>query len=508
MSDLTPDDLDEQSRIRFEKLAKLRERGYPFPNDTAVNATTQDVKRLVESENAIPEDSRSRITIAGRIMAFRLMGKAAFCSIQDRAGRIQIYVKKDEIGEDEFSEFKSFDLGDIVETSGYPFTTKTGEPSLHVTGIRLLTKCLHPLPEKWHGLTDVEVRYRQRYLDLIVNPDVQRTFQMRAKIISTIRKFLDERDYLEVETPAMTAIASGATARPFLTHHNTLDMKLNMRIALELPLKRLVVGGIERVYEIGRVFRNEGISTEHNPEFTMIEFYQAYATYEDLMELTEELFLRLCDDVVGSRKVEFKGMTIDFEKPWARYTMLEAIHIIGEVSRDFDLNTLSGVHAAASSLGFDDVCDITDYGLGLYEIFDRHVESKIINPTFITQHPFSISPLSRPNLTDPRFTDRFELMIAGMELANAFSELNDPEDQRARFETQARAKAAGDHEAMGMDEDYVRSLEYGLPPTAGEGIGIDRLTMLLTGQASIRDVILFPLMRPEDVKPEEGEDSE
>ena len=486
----------EQELVRRQKLNSLRDTGYPFPNDSVVTATAAAFREAVPEQDKLETSQRKRETIAGRISAIRLMGKAAFCHLQDRSGKIQVYLRQDDIGAEEFLHFKTFDLGDIVEVSGHGFVTKTNEPTLHAQSIRLLVKCLHPLPEKWHGLTDVETRYRQRYLDLIVNPDVRHTFTVRARILREIRRFFDERDYLEVETPIMSQVASGASARPFVTHHNTLDLDLHLRIALELPLKKLVVGGFERVYEIGRVFRNEGVSTEHNPEFTMIEFYQAYATYETLMDLTEELVVRLCDQVMGSRCVDLDGKAIDFSPPWQRLTMIDAIHDIGGVPRDYNLNTAGGVKAAASFIGHDDIADIEDYGLALFEIFDRYVESKIVNPVFVTQHPLSISPLARPNQSDPRFVDRFELIVGGMELANAFSELNDPEDQLRRFETQLEARAKGDEEAMSLDEDFVRALEYGLPPTAGEGIGIDRLVMLLTGNPSIRDVILFPTMRP------------
>lgn len=487
----------EQEIVRREKLAVLRDSGEAYPNDTCVDSLCSEVLTCAEHQSSLEESSRRVFRIAGRLVSIRLMGKAAFCHLQDRSGGLQIYVRRDDIGADVFAEFKKFDLGDIVEVSGYAFVTKTGEPSLHAASIRLLVKSLHPLPEKWHGLTDVEIRYRQRYLDLIANPDVKETFRTRAKIIGQIRDFFNSRGYIEVETPVMGTLASGAAARPFVTHHNTLDLDLYLRIALELPLKKLVVGGFDRVYELGRVFRNEGISTEHNPEFTMIEFYQAYATYETLMDLTEELIVSLCEKVVGSLSLEYAGRTIDFSRPWRRLTMKEAVHELGGISREFDLDSLAGVHAAAKSLGFADIPEIQDYGKALYEVFDRHVESKIVNPTFITQHPTSVSPLARKNSGDERFTDRFELMVAGMELANAFSELNDPEDQMNRFEAQLIAKQGGDEEAMSLDEDFVRALEYGLPPTAGEGIGIDRLVMLLTGSTSIRDVILFPTLRPQ-----------
>lgn len=480
----------EQELVRRGKLDAIREQRYPFPNDAQISASCEDVAKAVDS------DPELVLRVAGRILAIRLMGKAAFCQIQDRTGIAQLYIKRDDVGEGSFEDFKAFDLGDIIYAEGPTFRTKTNEPSIKVTAVRMLVKCLHPLPEKWHGLSDVEIRYRQRYLDLIVNPEVRKTFSTRAQIIRYIRSYFDSRGFIEVETPAMTSVASGAAARPFETHHNTLDLDLHLRIALELPLKKLVVGGIERVYEIGKCFRNEGVSTEHNPEFTMLEFYQAYATYEDLMDLTEELLTGLCSQVCGSLRIPFRDMVVDFSPPWRRLTMKQAVAELGGFNQEYDFDTLEGIHAAAQEVGFGDIAEITDYGRALYELFDRHIEYRILNPTFITQHPTSISPLARANQADPRFTDRFELMAAGMELANAFSELNDPEDQLERFEMQLRMKEAGDEEAMPIDMDFVTALEYGLPPTAGQGIGIDRLVMLLTNSASIRDVILFPTLRP------------
>ena len=486
----------EQELVRRAKLGKMKLRTYPYPNDVQATTNTARVRELAALLADTPPVERPIHSVAGRVMSMRAMGKASFFHVQDRSGRLQVYVKKDELGAEAYAEFSENDLGDIVQVSGYPFVTKTGEPSLHATAVRLLVKCLHPLPEKWHGLTDVEVRYRQRYIDLIVNPSVVDAFIKRAQIIATIRRFFDDRGYIEVETPVMNTVASGAAARPFITHHQALDIDLNLRIALELPLKKLVVGGLERVYELGRVFRNEGISTEHNPEFTMIEFYQAYATYETLMDLTEDLLVKLCDDVVGAREAVYDGKAINFSPPWKRLTLVDSIYELGELPRSIDLHTLSGVHQAAKHFGHEDISTISDYGKALYEIFDRSIESRIVDPTFITQHPTSISPLARKNMKDPRFTDRFELIVCGMELANAFSELNDSEDQRERFDEQLLARQKGDEEAMELDEDFVAALEYGLPPTAGEGIGIDRLVMLLTGSPSIRDVILFPTMRP------------
>ncbi|MCB0358243.1 MAG: lysine--tRNA ligase [Bdellovibrionales bacterium] len=486
----------EQERIRREKLERLRALDYPYPNDVVVTATSGEVLGTFEREVATDEAERSRFTVAGRMMSSRMMGKAAFFHLQDRAGRLQCYVRKDVVGEEMFEHFSDLDLGDILEVRGFLFQTKTGEPTLRVEHVRLLTKCLHPLPEKWHGLSDVEVRYRQRYLDLIVNQEVKETFLLRAKVIAYLRRFFDARGYIEVETPTMHSSSGGATARPFHTHHNALGIDLFLRIALELPLKRLIVGGMERVYEIGRVFRNEGLSRSHNPEFTMLEFYEAFATYETLMDLTEELLSGLVSEVCGSQQIEYGGKQLNFQAPWKRLSMVDSIYEFGGISRDIDLLTMEGAREAARQLGLHDVAKLEDYGLLLYEIFDQRIEDCIVNPTFITRHPLSVSPLARPSLDDNRFTDRFELMVAGMEIANAFSELNDPDDQRRRFEAQLEAKRAGDEEAMDLDEDFIAALEYGMPPTAGQGIGIDRLVMLLSGAQSIRDVILFPQMRP------------
>lgn len=486
----------EQEEVRLEKLKELEAEGFSYPNDSKPNVCAGRVAKLAEESQEKEPADRPRVLISGRLVAMRKMGKAAFCHIQDVAGRLQIYVRKDDVGEESFAAFKKFDIGDLIEVEGYPFYTKTEEPSLYAESVRLLVKSLHPLPEKWHGLTDIEQRYRKRYLDLIVNPDVKKVFIKRAEIIAFIRKFFNERKYTEVETPMLSDVASGASARPFETHHNSLDLDLNLRIALELPLKKLVVGGIERVYEIGRVFRNEGISVQHNPEFSMIEFYQAYATYEDMMDLTEDLITGLCDDVIGSRQIMFGDKEVDYTPPWQRLTMVEAIQKYTDLPSDNSLSTLEDVQAAATALGDDSIASEEDYGMGIYKLFDKFVEHQLIAPTFVTRHPLSVSPLARKSADDERFTDRFELFIAGMEVANAFSELNDPVDQRERFAAQAALKAGGDEEAMELDEDFISALEYGMPPTAGEGIGIDRLVMLLTGSESIRDVILFPQMRP------------
>ena len=489
----------EQEQIRIDKLVALQTKGYPYPNDVKVTATCEEALIAAEKLSELPENSvapKNNCTVAGRIMTLRQMGKAAFFHIQDRTTKLQIYIKRDDVGDEQFEAFKNLDLGDIVECAGYPFLTKTKEPSLHATSCRLLVKCLRPLPEKYHGLSDIELRYRQRYLDLMVTEESRATFKLRSKIIGEVRRFFDERDYLEVETPILSTLSSGAAARPFSTHHNALDMPLTLRIALELPLKRLVVGGIERVYELSRVFRNEGISTEHNPEFTMLEFYQAYATYEDLMTLTEELIGGICDKIFSKRTLPFRDVVVNYASPWRRLTMVESIYELGGLSREIDLNTEAGARLAAEKLGVNGIDAGTSYGKIIYEIFDQKIEEKIVDPVFITQHPTDVSPLARPNLENPRFTDRFELFVAGLEVANAFSELNDSVDQRQRFEAQLELKKKGDEEAMPLDEDFITALEYGMPPTAGEGIGIDRLVMILTGSASIRDVILFPTMRP------------
>jgi lysyl-tRNA synthetase class 2 len=428
-------------------------------------------------------------------MARRDFGKAAFIQVQDRKGRLQVYVARDVVGDESFEQFKKFDLGDIVGLSGTPFRTKTGELSLRADAIRILTKSLQPLPEKWHGLTDVETRYRQRYLDLIANPEVGETFRARSRIIGLIRQFMLGRDYLEVETPMMQPIAGGATAKPFITHHNTLKMDLFLRIAPELYLKRLVVGGFERVFEINRNFRNEGISIQHNPEFTMMEFYQAYATYKDLMDLTEELICHVAREVVGKLVFTYGGKEVNLTPPWDRLTVREAIVKYGNIDPSI-LEDREQLLQVAAGLGLELDKNI-GHGKLLTELFDAVAEPKLWHPTFITEYPTEVSPLSRKNDANPEVVDRFELFIVGRELANAFSELNDPLDQKERFLKQLAEKEAGDEEAHAMDEDYIRALEHGLPPTAGEGIGIDRLVMLLTDSASIRDVILFPQLRPE-----------
>lgn len=492
--------MEEQSELwrqRVAKLEELREQGInPYANDFPVNDTTADVHAAHEGDDVSALEACDRqYVLGGRIMARRDFGKAAFVQLQDRGGRLQVYVGRDNIGEEAFKVFRKLDIGDIVGVCGKPFRTKTGELSLRANSLRLLTKAMRALPEKWHGLTDVETRYRQRYLDLTVNPEVREVFKQRGQIIRLIREFMENRDFLEVETPMMQPIAGGATAKPFVTHHNALKMDLFLRIAPELYLKRLVVGGFDRVFEINRNFRNEGISIQHNPEFTMMEFYQAYATYEDMMDLTEELICHVAQEVVGSLKFSYGGKEVDLSRPWVRLSMVDAIVKYGKVDPSV-LEDRERAYAYAVELGLE-LDKKIGYGKLIAEIFEEVAESKLWNPTFITEYPTEISPLSRKNDSNPEIVDRFELMVVGRELANAFSELNDPADQKERFLQQLTEKEAGDEEAHAMDEDYIRALEYGLPPTAGEGIGIDRLVMLLTDSASIRDVLLFPHMRPE-----------
>jgi lysyl-tRNA synthetase, class II len=490
--------MEEMSELllqRRRKVDALWEAGVnPYPNDFKPLHTSADFIAAYGDKEQI-DAGGDVFVVAGRILARRSFGKAAFIQLQDRKGRIQLYVKKDEIGAEAFEAFESFDIGDIIGAEGHPFRTKTGELSLHAHSIRLLVKSLHPLPEKFHGLTDVETRYRQRYVDLIVNPEAREIFIKRSRIVNLIRTFMSSRDFLEVETPMMQQIPGGATARPFITHHNAIDMQLYLRIAPELYLKRLVVGGLERVFEINRNFRNEGISVRHNPEFTMMEFYQAYATYEDLMDFTEELFCHVAQEVLGTLDFTNQGLEISFQRPWKRLTVRDAILEYGDIEPQ-QLDDRDLALAYARSIGLDLPAEI-GYGKLLMEIFEEVAEHKLIQPTFITAYPTEVSPLSRKNDLNPDLVDRFELIIGGREIANAFSELNDPVDQKERFLSQVAEKDKGDEEAHYMDEDYVRALEYGMPPTAGEGIGIDRLVMLLTDSASIRDVILFPQLRKE-----------
>ncbi len=487
--------------ILDENKLALRENGIAFPNDFRRNVMGGELVAEYGDQPAEELEALGlRVKVAGRLMSRRIMGKASFCHLQDMSGQIQIFVQRDTLGEEEYAWFKrDLDLGDILGAEGVLFKTKTGEVSVRVESLRLLTKALRPLPEKFHGLTHQESKYRQRYLDLIMNECTRQTFRARTHIIQYLRHYLDSRGYLEVETPMMQVIPGGAAARPFITHHHALDMQLFLRIAPELYLKRLVVGGFEKVYEINRNFRNEGLSTRHNPEFTMVEFYEAYADYEDLMDLTEDLLRGMALEVTGSTQVTYQGDTYDFGKPFARLTVHEAILRYGADLgiTAADLDDLEAAQALARRLG---LALKPSWGLGKVqmEIFDRVAEHQLKDPTFITQYPTEVSPLARCNDQDPFVTDRFEFYVGGRELANGFSELNDAEDQAERFRRQVAQKDAGDEEAMHFDADYVRALEHGMPPTAGEGIGIDRLVMLFTDSASIRDVLLFPHLRPED----------
>jgi len=490
----------ELMRTRREKIESLKAEGIDlYPNDITVTATSDQIlARFGDLDNDDFEKLEDKFTVAGRMMALRSFGKAAFVNIQDRKGKIQAYVKKNVVGNETYELFKKLDVGDIVSVSGRVFKTKTGEVTIQAEEFRLLSKSVRPLPEKWHGLTDIETRYRQRHIDLIVNPTTRELFRKRSMIISLIREFMQRNDFLEVETPMMHPMAGGAMARPFKTHHKTLGMDLFLRIAPELYLKRLVVGGLERVFEINRNFRNEGISTFHNPEFTMMEFYLAYATYEELMTLTEELFIHVAGEIFESTTFMYQGTEIDLAPPWRRLTVKDSI----VEYTDVDPATLEDRDKAieyARNLGLT-VDGDESLGKVVMAIFEEIVEEKLIQPTFITRYPLEVSPLSRKSADDQNLTDRFELYIYGREIANAFSELNDPEDQKDRFIMQLKEREAGDDEAHEMDEDYIRALEYGMPPTAGEGIGIDRLIMLFTDSPSIRDVILFPQMRSKDDK--------
>lgn len=491
----TDTERSELLRVRREKLEILRQKGIdPFGGKFV---RTHHAQGILEAYGGLTKEElearEPEVVIAGRLMAKRGHGKAGFGHVQDRTGRIQIYVKLDDVGDETFSLFEMCDIGDIVGVKGTVFKTNRGETTVRAREFVLLTKSLRPLPEKFHGLKDIEVRYRKRYLDLIMNPEVQRTFEIRTKVIQAIRRFLDDRGFYEVETPTMHTVAGGAAARPFITHHNALDMDLYLRIALELHLKRLIVGGMEKVYEIGRVYRNEGISTKHNPEFTMLELYEAYADYHDMMALTEQMIAYVADTVLGTTVIPYQGHTVDLTPPWRRASMVDLIkeHVGVDFSRPM---TDADAHELARAYGVEVQPNMT-FGHIVNEFFEQKVEDKLIQPTFVYGHPVEISPLAKKNAADPRFTDRFELFIVGREHANAFSELNDPIDQRERFEAQLREREAGNEEAHMMDEDFLEALEYGMPPTGGLGIGIDRLVMLLTDSPSIRDVLLFPLMR-------------
>jgi lysyl-tRNA synthetase class 2 len=498
MSNETELDENEQISQRREKLGQLREEGIAFPVDFRRNTVAGELLAEYGEMDAAELETRNvRCKVAGRMMSRRVMGKASFAHVQDMSGRIQLFVQRDVLPEGQYNEqFKKWDIGDIVGAEGALFKTKTGELSVRVEQIRLLTKALRPLPAKFHGLKDQEMRYRQRYLDLIMNDVARDTFKVRTRIVGFIRRFLDERNFMEVETPMMQAIPGGATARPFETHHHALDMGLYLRIAPELYLKRLVVGGFERVYEINRNFRNEGLSTRHNPEFTMVEFYQAYADYHDLMNLTEEMLRGLAEEILGSTTVEYQGDSYDFGNQFTRMTVKESILQFNPDINEAELDEIDSARTIAERLGIP-LKDNWGLGKVQIEIFEKTVEHELKNPTFITEYPTEVSPLARRNDDNPFITDRFEFFVGGREIANGFTELNDAEDQAERFRRQVEEKDAGDEEAMHFDADYIRALEHGMPPTAGEGIGIDRLVMLFTDSASIRDVLLFPHMRPE-----------
>ncbi len=495
--EITPEeaaDISEILQIRRDKLSKLREEGRdPYTvtkyTRTAYSAEIKDNFELWEEKN---------VSLAGRLMSKRDMGKAFFADLMDDKGRIQLYVRVNDLGEESFGEFKRWDIGDIIGVEGFVFRTRRGEISVHCSSVRLLSKSLLPLPEKFHGLTDQETRYRQRYVDLIVNPEVRRTFEIRSSFIRHVRSYLDNRGYMEVETPVLNTISGGATARPFITHHNALDMDMYMRIATELHLKRLVVGGIERVYEIGRIFRNEGMDTKHNPEFTTVELYEAYADFNDMMDIFEEMLSGAAMDILGTYKLRWQGQDIDLTPGWERISMADAVKkYLGldfmAVTSDEDAAELAKSVGVTLPEGKE-----ATWGNYLYECFDQRVEEKLIQPTFITMHPVDVSPLAKRSAKDPRLTERFEIFICRSEMGNAFSELNDPIDQKQRFQKQVEMRAKGDDEAGMMDEDFITALEYGLPPTGGMGIGIDRCVMMLAGVDSIREVILFPTMKPID----------
>lgn len=497
------EELNDQLKVRREKLHKLREKGLdPFGKRFDRTHTSKELFELYGEKTKEELDELAiDTTIAGRIMTKRGKGKAGFTHIQDLTGKIQLYVRQDAVGEEAYEIFDTADLGDIVGVTGTVFKTQVGELSIKVSSFELLTKSLKPLPEKYHGLKDVEQRYRQRYLDLIMNPESRDTFITRSKIIQSMRRYLDDQGYLEVETPTMHSIAGGASARPFITHHNALDMTLYMRIAIELHLKRLIVGGLEKVYEIGRVFRNEGISTRHNPEFTMLELYAAYEDYQDIMTLTENVIAHIAKDVLGTTTVTYGEYTVNLEPQWKRLHMVDAVKEYTGVDFWKEMSV-----EEARQLAKDNGVQITEhmlYGHIVNEFFEQKVEEHLIQPTFIYGHPVEISPLAKKNPEDPRFTDRFELFIVAREHANAFTELNDPIDQKERFEAQLKEKEQGNDEAHEMDEDFIEALEYGMPPTGGLGIGIDRLVMLLTNSPSIRDVLLFPQMRHKETSKSE-----
>ncbi len=487
-------DLNEILRLRREKLAALKESGndpyvitkFDFNNDSA------NIKENFEQLEG------STVKIAGRIVARRIMGKASFVGLKDSSGKIQLYVRRDDVGEDLYASFKKWDIGDIVGVEGFVFKTQTGEISVHATSIKLLSKSLIPLPEKFHGLTNNDLRFRQRYVDLIMNDNVKRNFVIRSQFIKFMRKYLDDMEYIEVETPVLNTIAGGASARPFITHHNTLNLNMYMRIATELPLKRLIVGGMDRVYEIGRIFRNEGMDPKHNPEFTSIELYQAYADFHDMMDIAEGIISGAAKEILGTYEVEWQGEKIDLTPGWRRLTMVDAVREYAGIDFGAITDDAEAV-AAAAAIGVElaDTADKT-WGNALYACFDQRVEEKLIQPTFITMYPVEVSPLTKASPEDPRLTERFELFVCHSELANAYSELNDPIVQRERFMKQLELRERGDDEAEMLDEDFLTAMEYGMPPTGGMGIGVDRVVMMLTNSDTIREVILFPTMKPLD----------
>ena len=488
------ENLSQLLQIRRDKLKELQESGND-PFQITRYEVDNDSANIKANFDALEGQA---VSVAGRLMSKRGMGKVSFCDLQDKSGRIQLYARRDEMDEAEYARFKRFDIGDIVGVKGVVFRTQRGEMSVRVERVTLLSKSLLPLPEKFHGLTNTELRYRQRYVDLIVNPEVKRNFVIRSQFIKHVREFMDNRGFMEVETPVLNTISGGATARPFITHHNTLDIDMYMRIATELPLKRLIVGGLDRVYEIGRIFRNEGMDPKHNPEFTTVELYQAYADFNDMMDLFEDLLSSAAQKILGTYQVEWQGEQIDLTPGWPRMPMHEAVKQYCGI--DFmAINSDEEAVAAAKSIGVElpETADKT-WGNALYECFDQKVEEKLIQPTFITMHPVDVSPLAKRSPKDPRLTERFELFICHSEMGNAFSELNDPIDQRGRFQKQVELRDKGDDEAGMMDEDFLTALEYGMPPTGGLGIGIDRCVMLLTNSDSIREVILFPTMKPLD----------
>lgn len=482
--------LSELLQIRRDKLKSLQDEGRDPYGEVKYDRSYHAVPIKENFEELENKD----VSIAGRIMSKRDMGKASFCDVLDQTGRIQCYVKIDDVGAEEYERFRKLDIGDIIGVKGFVFKTRRGEISVHVKELKLLSKSLLPLPEKWHGLKDTDLRYRQRYVDLIVNPDVRKTFIMRSQIVSSIRNFLDEKGYMEVETPVLNTIAGGAAARPFITHHNTLDIDMYMRIATELHLKRLIVGGFEKVYEIGRLFRNEGMDIKHNPEFTTIELYEAYTDYEHIMDLTEDIMINAAMKVLGTTEFTYQGTPMHFGKGWKRITMADAVKEVTKV--DFAVNNTDELARKAARDFGAEISDDASWGEIIYKLFDEYVEKTIVQPTFVIDHPVEVSPLAKRRKDDPRLTERFELFIKGSEFANAFSELNDPIDQRERFERQVALREKGDEEATMMDEDFVNALMYGMPPTGGLGIGIDRFVMLLTDSFSIRDVLLFPTMKP------------